>query len=334
MLRKLRSLLTPPPRKEIEFSIIVVAYDMGRELPRTLHSLSRRYQQDLGELDYEVIVVDNGSPNPVSADSVSQYGPEFKLLRINAASASPGPAINAGAGLARGKYLGLVIDGARVMSPGVLHWAQQAFQLQAEAVVAVLGFHLGPEHQRLSSQRGYNREVEDALLEQISWPEDGYRLFEIASLAGSCRFGWHGPIAESNCIFISRAQFDAACGYEEKFNSAGGGLVNLDFYQRVCAAAGYRVFHLAGEGCFHQIHGGVTTGGAEAAARKFNDLQEEYQAVRGKKFEHHSYQPVLLGGTANAAKPLVAQGLDAVILEYALTDLHRLHWQQAGLDYS
>ena len=170
-------MFSPAPAREVDISVVVVAYDMARELPRTLHSLSRSYQLGIEELTYEVIVVDNGSPQAVSATAVSQHGPEFQLLRIDAASASPGPAINQGAALARGKFLGLIIDGARVLSPGVLHWAHQALQLQANAVTAVLGFHLGPEHQSQSSQRGYTRDVEESLLQEITWPSDGYRLY-------------------------------------------------------------------------------------------------------------------------------------------------------------
>jgi hypothetical protein len=333
LLSNFQSLFWPTSSPDVDFSIVVVAYDMARELPRTLHSLSRSYQRDLGELCYEVIVVDNGSPQPVITGSVTEHGEEFRLLRIDAASTSPGPAINQGAALARGKYLCLIIDGARVLSPGVLHWATQAFRLHAGAVVAVPGLHLGPEHQRLSSQRGYNQELEDKLLQQIDWPGDGYRLFEIASLAGSARFGWHGPLAESNCIFLSRALFDHCGGCDDNFQSAGGGLVNLDFYQRVCAAADYQVYHLAGEACFHQIHGGVTTGGAQAKALKFNDLQAEYRSLRGENFEYHDYQPILLGSTPGAALPLIAQGLDELIREYGLAEKPRQHLQQAGLEY-
>ena len=45
-------------------SVVVVAYDMARELPRTLRSLAPDYQQGIAADDYEVVVVDNGSPTP------------------------------------------------------------------------------------------------------------------------------------------------------------------------------------------------------------------------------------------------------------------------------
>ena len=46
-------------------SVVLVVHDMARELPRTLRSLSPRYQVGLAADDYEVIVVDNGSVEPV-----------------------------------------------------------------------------------------------------------------------------------------------------------------------------------------------------------------------------------------------------------------------------
>ena len=333
MLSGLRSLFSAAPSTAIDLSVVVVAYDMARELPRTLQSLSRSYQRDISHLNYEVIVVDNGSPQAVSAETVSEHGPEFRLLRIDAASASPGPAINRGVALARGKCLGIIIDGARVLSPGVLHWADQALRLNCGAVVAALGFDLGPEHPRLSSHRGSTREIVDQLLPQIAGRDDGYRVFGIASLAGSARFGLHGPLAECNCLFVSRALFALSGGYEEGFTSAGGGLINLEFYQRLCAAAGYQVYHLAGEGCFHQIHGGVTTGGSQAETRKFEDLLAEYQSVTGRKFKHLDYRPILLGNVPDAAKPLIARGLEEMLRDCSLTDRHHQHMSRAGLDY-
>ena len=58
-----RAPLAPPvPTDAKDLTVVVVVYDMAREAERTLHSLSRTYQRGIDDLDYEVIVVENGSP--------------------------------------------------------------------------------------------------------------------------------------------------------------------------------------------------------------------------------------------------------------------------------
>ena len=61
---------------------MVVAYDMGRELPRTLRALAPGYQRGLEGIDVEVIVVDNGSPVPLEppADQGYDAAEEDRLL--------------------------------------------------------------------------------------------------------------------------------------------------------------------------------------------------------------------------------------------------------------
>jgi endo-alpha-1,4-polygalactosaminidase (GH114 family) len=49
----------------VMISIIVNLYNMRREAARTLFTLSQRYQRDVQTSDYEVIVVENGSIEPV-----------------------------------------------------------------------------------------------------------------------------------------------------------------------------------------------------------------------------------------------------------------------------
>ena len=66
---------------------------MRREAERTLHSLSRAYQQGIDDLDYEVIVVENGSADDqrLGEDFVRGFGPEFRYLDLGD-DATPSPA--------------------------------------------------------------------------------------------------------------------------------------------------------------------------------------------------------------------------------------------------
>ena len=193
---QLRSLLDGPGGPKL--SVVVVVYNIPREVPRTLLSLSASYQRDIAPGDYEVIVVDNGSDPALDPEMVASFGSNFRLIRVEPAPPSPAHAVNRGIAAARGDIVGVMIDGARIASPGLLHFALHGAYLYDKAVVAALGWYLGFDFQRFAIRAGYDAAREDALLASIDWPEDGYRLFEISTLDESSVEGWFCPIAESN----------------------------------------------------------------------------------------------------------------------------------------
>ena len=279
-------------------SIVVMFYDMEREAPRTLHSLSRSYQIGADDQNYEVIAVDNGSPKPLSAVMVVSHGDNFRLLRIDDALPSPVSAMNEAVRQSDSELVGLMIDGARIVSPGVLQHVNTVAGMYDDPIVATLGFHLGPRPQQKSTKwNRYAVAAEDVLLDEIGWPADGYRLFEISALAGSSSDGWYGAISESNCLFMRRATFERLGGYDERFTSAGGGLANLDLYRRACERSGTTLVMLLGEGSFHQVHGGITTEASNRLVRRRRARQfdNEYAAICGYKFERPTIQPIYVG---------------------------------------
>src|SRR5690606_5508550 len=73
-----------------ELSVVVVAHNMGRELPRTARSLGHRHQRGTTPGDVELVVVDNGSAAPVDADALAaELGSPVRLERIDPAPPSP-----------------------------------------------------------------------------------------------------------------------------------------------------------------------------------------------------------------------------------------------------
>src|SRR5207302_5548632 len=100
---------------------------------------------------------------------------------------------------------------------------------------------------------------EDALLATIDWPQDGYRLFEIATLDESSVDGWLFPISESNALFLTRAMWTALGGVDERFDAPEGGLLNLDTFRRSVELPGADLVVLLAEAAFHQLHGGIAT---------------------------------------------------------------------------
>jgi len=156
-------------------SIVVVTYDMARELPRTLTSLAVPFQRGVEAADYEVIVVDNGSPEPVSTAVFDGFPGTWRVLRVDPAPPAPARAANLGIDASDGDYVGLFIDGARMASPGLLLRAMQARALAERPVVMTLGWHLGATRHIYARDAGYDQDDEDRLLAEIQWEQDGER---------------------------------------------------------------------------------------------------------------------------------------------------------------
>jgi len=281
-----------------DVSLVVVFYNIPREAPRTLHSLSAAYQRHIGLDDYEIIVVDNGSSPPLDPQLVASLSGNFRLIRIDDAHPSPAQALNRGLAEARGDVIGVMIDGARVVTPGLLHFARHAARLYDRAVVATLGWYLGPDFQWRAMESGYDRAREDALLASIDWPNDGYRLFEIGSMDESSVDGWFKPIAESNALFLRREFWDLLGGLDERFDAAGGGLLNLDTFNRALEWPDAELVILLGEATFHQLHGGTNTNIPLLQQHdNWTRWGAQYAAIRGRAYEiaQPRHPPTCLG---------------------------------------
>lgn len=262
--------LVPPTSVDpVALSVVVVFYNMHREARRTLQSLARSYQRGIEGLDYEVIAIDNGSDpdHRLTEELVRSFGPEFHLLDMGEhADPSPAAALNAGIALARGEALALMIDGAHVLTPGVLQHGMTALSAYEPAVVATQQWYVGPGQQGDVQQSGYDQAVEDRLFERIQWPVDGYRLFEISHFIGER--DWFDGIIESNCLFVPRKLLEQLGGFDERFSMPGGGYANLDLFERLGLTPGVTPASILGEGSFHQFHGGTTTNVADEGERR------------------------------------------------------------------
>jgi hypothetical protein len=282
-------------------SVVVVVYDMARELPRTLLSLSPGYQTGLVADDYEVIVVDNGSNPPVDPELIAGFGARVRLERLDPAPPSPARAANHGLRQAGGDLVGLVIDGARLASPGLLAEARRTARLASRPVITAPAFHLGPVRHMEATDVGYDQEAEDRLLAEAAWESDGYGLFEISTPAGSWGRGLFGPAGESSSLFCPRPIWDELGGLDERFALPGGGLVNHDLYRRACALHGIELLVLLGEGTFHQYHGGAATSRRHA----WDEMHAEYQAITGVPHRPPTNAPLYVGTVRPALLPLV-----------------------------
>jgi glycosyltransferase involved in cell wall biosynthesis len=281
-------------------SVVVIAYNMAREAPRTIRTLSPLMQHGLQADDYEIILVDNGSAMPLDRDAYSGWGANIRFHQMSATSASPAAAVNVGINLAKGELIGVMVDGARMASPGLLASAVIAQRLHRRPIISALAFHLGPTVQTQSIHQGYNQAAEDQLLQSMNWECDGYRLFEISAFAESQ--GWFRPISESTALFMPRTMWRELAGFDERFVCPGGGLVNLDAFRRACDLSESQLIVLLGEGTFHQFHHGIATNALLSPWTQFHD---EYISIRQQPYAFPANEAWLFGKPSRAALPFI-----------------------------
>ena len=303
-MSRVRARLGSLRRLRPRLSVIVVVYDMPVQAMNTIASLSPAHQQGVYPHDYEIVVVENASDRMQNEAEVQRLAPNVRYLVNLEPGESPVSAVNAGARAARGRVIAVMVDGARLVTPGVVRLILAAQSLADTPVVSVPGYHLGSRLHQEAVADGYTADQEQTALAELGWREDGYRLFDMAVPSASCSDGYLLPIGESNCIAVPRQLFTALGGFDEGFRSMGGGYVNLDFYRRAVDRG--TLILLPGEGTFHQFHGGATTGapGVDRDAL-LDEMRAEYERLRGEVFGPPGQAPLLLGTIPPSALPFL-----------------------------
>ena len=272
-----------------KLSIIICAYRMQREIPRTLLSFLPPLQRGVDGVDYEIIVVDNGSSQALVLGDAQRRAPRpVRLVGVprESARASPVTAINAAAlEQATGEFLMICIDGARMASPYLVRRTVEVLARHPQAFTFVGSRHLGPKPQMQSVREGYDQAAEDALLSATPWREDLDQLYRISVWAGAHKDG--NPLLqnESNAFAMSKESWCAVGGYDEGFVRPGGGLCNLELFSRHVRKPNALNVLLLGEATFHQVHNGAAT----SHDGYFNESLAEHAQVTGRDYSWPSY---------------------------------------------
>ncbi len=299
-------------------SIIVIGFRMSRQLENTLQSLSCVYQRNCNPDSYEVVVVENSSDDCLSNSFVNSLSGHFRYYLREEVSNSPVPAVNFAFEKCRGNFIGLIIDGARMLSPRVIEHALLASNASNNAVVMVPGYHIGSQEQHLHSD-SYTFEQDQQLLDSIRWQTNGYRLFEISTFSNGNRRGFLQPMMECSCVFAAYANFEKIGFADRRFMLVGGGAINLHIYRSLGMLKDSRLFVLAGEGSFHQFHGGATTSHDDQRENLMAQYMEQLNECWPDGFQALRREPTLLGCISGEANSALASSC-----EFAQTRMDRL----------
>lgn len=296
--------------KKLSLSILIVVYNMRREAPRTILSALPPYQKNVSLEDYEIIILDNGSTDPVSDRFIDSLPYNVTVVSVPKPTPSPGNALNWGVKqIAKSENLLISIDGARIFSDRLVEQGIKYRKLLPNSFIYTLGWHIGPEVHMRARETGYNQLIEDQLLEEADWRNHPDELFRISVLAGSSRQGLLGKISESNAFFITRTMFDRIGGYDNRFKLPGGSLCNLEFFSRCTAYPNSFNVLLASESTFHQYHGGAATSGIYT----WKSMADEYKAIIGRPYEIPDYETLQAGRPRDSALEELKKSFGALV---------------------
>lgn len=295
----------PASRIAPKISVVVIVYDMPRQALNTLYTLSRHYQREIDDVAYEVVVVENRSRRNLKQRQVHALGPEFRYIPREEKGVSPVWALREGIAAAQGDIIGLMIDGARMVTPGVLRNVADAFRAFPDPLVATAGFHIGDDDHQNSADRGHDERFEKKLLGAIPWKENGYLLYTASTVSAANPYGLLHPLMESNCMFAHRTALEEIGGPDERFDQEGGGVLNLDLFRELAERPGGQLVVLPGEASFHQYHGGVTTKQDRNRESRLQAFRDRYVEVRRKDFHAPLREPILLGEISPYAMPFL-----------------------------
>jgi hypothetical protein len=291
-----------------KLSIIVIAYKMPRQLANTLYSLSADYELNVDAQDYEVIVIENRSSNNLPPNTLEQLNGNFRYLLRDESGISPIPALNEGLLQARGNTIGILIDGARLLTPRVLEHTLTLAQMESSPLIALPGYHLAEqEHDAYGPERA---QEELDILEAINWKHNGYDIFNHACFSAGNRRGFFHPFMECNALFCTRKAIEKLGGGDERFNLSGGGSFNLHLYRSLGLQADNTLYMLPGDGSFHQYHSGVTTSTKSDRAEELEKFNDQLNSFWNGQFKALSREPILHGTIPSQALRFLAMSTD------------------------
>jgi glycosyltransferase involved in cell wall biosynthesis len=300
-----------------KLSIIVVIHRMSRQGENTIYSLSAAHQKHVDENDYEIVVVENDSDDPMGEERAAALGKNVRYFLRHEPGVSPVPAMNFGFEQSRASYVGFIIDGARMATPRLVEFALLASRAAKYPLVIVPGYHLGQHEHHLNESSRYGADIEQRLLEQANWKDDGYALFRISCWSGANPRGFFSQFLESNCFFCRSESFEKIGRADPRFTLPGGGSVNIYLYHELARLPESELIVLAGEGSFHQFHGGVTTAEVPDREAMLQTHRDNLKEVFGGPFKGMHREPTFLGTFPSSAVDFVRASAEHAAVQYA-----------------
>lgn len=268
----------------MDLSIIVGSYELTHQISNTLLSIFSALSQS--QLSAEIIIADN-SKNLKAIDNYDVNLFDVDVIDFSQFNIAIHASMNLSVQRASGRYLCLMIDGARLWSPNILRDVSQ--YLSQRTIIHVPNYQLGPDYQMYGNYSNTSFKYEYELLQDCGWPFlNTQKLIDLSFLEPHAGIG--PAIFESNCLFLSRKMWDEINGYDLKFKRKDGGFASADFLSRLIEHD-CELKILSDAGTFHQFHYGTTTSTPAQTRTALKEMTLEYFKIRSKLPKRHRVSP-------------------------------------------
>ena len=212
-------------------SVIMSPYNQSWEMEKTLFSLEK--QVGMSPDEYEIIIANTNPEDKLAEDVAHYFWRLYKNVRLIQVHDEKTKLIKvAGYGLnlgvrnyARGDLLVIVIDPARVPTPGVLRKTRDQFEQWGDDIVTTtVPYHFFKHY----SDRSFTVEECRKEFAKTRWKQDFYHLFDFAAHTNISK---SGIFNESTWTGITKENYLKVGGHNEFFVDWGNN--NLDFWRRV-----------------------------------------------------------------------------------------------------
>ena len=264
--------------------IVVGAHNMPSQVRRTLISLTPTYQASRLE-NIHICLIDNSLSSHVIHQDLNFSPWTFEFSSIPFSNKPIHHLIDTRIKSSSEDIVGVLIDGARLVSNQVIDHACHIITLSPFNIVSVPNYQLGSCMQ-MRNPLAVDDKFNEKLLKSINWPHsncsDLIRISSMESHAGS-----DIPLFETNCLFVSRYLYNLVGGFDYSFRRSDGGFASADLFSRLVNLSNSRLYILHKEGSFHQFHGGTTTADAYKTEKLLKEMTREYLAIRKKPFSFY-----------------------------------------------
>ncbi len=303
-----------------KLSIIVVVDSASRQALNTLHSLSCNYQREVASDDYEVIVIENTASNRFDEQQVRNFGANFRYHLHKETSPTLAGTINFGMAKTLAAHVCLITDASCLATPRIIRYSLDLLRLTSNVLIAIPSYQL-----TLPDQKSHESILDTTridLLKNIDWPQQAYRLFDIATFGSANAHGFFHPLMESQCLVFSKCAFEKIGGAHTDFTLPNG-YISLDLYRALALLPESQLFILYGEGSFQQPCDDQRKSRAELSSLP----KEEFKKIRGQYYKAALREPTLYGtAPAPALKFLQASSVNAQRRFFRFAELQENPW--------